>query len=106
MNHQTFDTQRFKLVLLKHQDFSINELEQHAYSFTTQDRKYFINIGEGYAIRRPKNIANLKNISENNVIKIKDCYHKVIRAKNQKGHVICKKDRLDEQLKRVKLMKK
>lgn len=106
MTNQTFDTQKFKLVLMKHQNFSLNELEQQAYSFTTHDRKFFINIGEGYAMRRPKKICNIDNISEKNIIKIKDCYHKVIRAKNLNGHVICKKDRNDEQLKRVKLIRK
>lgn len=106
MINQTFDTQRFKLVLMHHQDFSLHDLEQQAYSFTTHDRKFFINIGGGYAMRRPRCLSNLNNISEKHIIKIKDCYHKIIRAKNQKGNVICKKDRNDEQLKRVKLVRK
>ncbi|WP_020006611.1 hypothetical protein [Salinicoccus albus] len=106
MINQTYDTQRFKLVLMPHKDFSLQDLEQQAYSFTTRDRKFFINIGEGYALRRPKRLSNLSNISENNIVKIKDYFYNVIRAKNQKGDVICKKDRIDEQLKRVKLVKK
>lgn len=106
MINQTFDTNKFKMILMKHQDFSLNDLEQQAYSFITHDRSVFINIGEGYAMKRPKKISNLEHITERNVIKIKDYYHKVIRAKNLKGHVICKKDRNDEQLKRVKLIKK
>lgn len=106
MINQTIDTQKFKLVLMKHQDFSLNELEQQAYSFLTRDRVLFINIGDGYAMRRPKKICNIDNISERNIIRIKDCYHKVIKAKNLKGHVICKKDHSDDQLKRVKLIKK
>lgn len=106
MINQTFDTQKFKLVLMKHQTFSLQELEQQAYSFTTHDRKFFINIGEGYAIRRPRKLSNLEYINENKIIRIQDYYPSIIRAKNQKGHVICKKDRNDEQLKRVKLIRK
>lgn len=106
MTNQTFDTRKFKLVLMKHQEFSLYDLEHQAYSFITHDRKVFINIGEGYAMIRPKKICNIDNISERNIIKIKDFYHKVVRAKNLNGHVICKKDRNDEQLKRVKLIKK
>lgn len=106
MTNNTFDTQRFKLVVMHHQDFSLQDLEQQAYSFTTRDRKFFVNIGEGYAMRRPRCLSNLSNISDNNIVKIKDCYHKIIRAKNQKGNVICKKDHNKEQLKRVKLVRK
>lgn len=106
MTNQTYDTQRFKLVVMHNQEFSLHEIEQQAYSFTTKDRKFFINIGEGYAMRRPKCLSNLNNISEHNIVKIKDYYHRIIRAKNQKGNVICKKDHNKEQLKRVKLVKK
>lgn len=106
MTNQTYDTQRFKLVVMHHQDFSLQDIEKQAYSFMTQDRKHYINLGEGYAIIRPRKLSNLKNISENNIIKIRDCYHKIIRAKNQKGNVICKKDHNEECLKRVKIVKK
>ena len=106
MINQTYDTEKFKLVLMHHKEFSLQDLEQEAYSFTTQDRKFFINIGDGYALRRPKKLSNLSNIRENNIVKIKDCFCKVLRAKNQKGHVICKKDRIDAQLKQVKLVRK
>lgn len=106
MANQTFNSQKFKLVLLKHRCFSLNDLEKEAYSFVTKDRKLFINLGEGYAIRRPKKLENIKHIRENNILQIKDLYDKIIRAKNQKGHIICKLDHNDDCLKPVKLIKK
>lgn len=104
--NQTYDTQKFKMVSLGHCDFSLKDIEEHAYSFTTNDRRFFINIGDGYAIRRPKNLSNMRHISENNIIRIRDYYHKIIRAKNLKGHIICKKNRNESELKKVKLVKK
>lgn len=106
MKNQSYDTQKFKRVIMHHQDFSLQQVETQAYTFITYDRRHYINIGDGYAIIRPKDISNYQYISDSHIIKIKDYYHKIVRVKNQKGHVIAMMNQNTAVLKRVKLVRK
>ena len=62
MRNQSYNTQKFKRVIMHHQDFSLQNVETQAYTFMTYDRRHYINIGDGYAIIRPKDISNYQYI--------------------------------------------